>query len=274
MSVTVAQYQNFVGGKWVDAAEGGTAEIINPATGETIAEVPNGTQADVDRAVEAAKSALPEWLETTPGERAEMLLKLADALDANTEELAQLESQNVGKPLPAARDELPVSSDNVRFFAGAARTLEGKSAGEYMRGYTSMIRREPIGIVGGICPWNYPLMMAVWKLGPALAAGNVQVLKPSEQTPLSLLRFVERAQDAIPAGVLNVVTGDGIPVGERLVTHPDVRLVSLTGDVATGKVIARTASDTLKRVHLELGGKAPVVVFDDADPAAVAEGIK
>ncbi len=169
---------------------------------------------------------------------------------------------------------MPVCSDNLRFFAGAARILEGRSAGEYMKGYTSMIRREPLGVVGGIAPWNYPLMMAVWKLAPALAAGNVQVLKPSEQTPLSLLRFVELAQDAIPAGVLNVVTGDGVPVGERLVTHPDVRLVSLTGDIETGKTIARTAADTLKRVHLELGGKAPVVVFDDADPAAVAEGIK
>ena len=200
--------------------------------------------------------------------------KLADIVDANTDELAEIESRNVGKPLAAAKDELPVCSDNLRFFAGAARILEGRSAGEYMKGYTSMIRREPLGIVGGIAPWNYPLMMAVWKLAPALAAGNVQVLKPSEQTPLSLLRFVELAQDAIPAGVLNVVTGDGVPVGERLVTHPDVRLVSLTGDVETGKTIARTAADNLKRVHLELGGKAPVVVFDDADPAAVAEGIK
>jgi aminobutyraldehyde dehydrogenase len=169
---------------------------------------------------------------------------------------------------------MPVCSDNLRFFAGAARMLEGRSAGEYMRGYTSFLRREPIGVVGGIAPWNYPLMMAVWKLAPALAAGNVQVLKPSEQTPLSLLRFVELAQDKLPAGVLNIVTGDGVPVGERIVTHPDVRLVSLTGDVSTGKLIARNAADTLKRVHLELGGKAPVVVFDDADPAAVAEGIK
>src|SRR6266540_2484379 len=274
MSVTVSQRKNFIGGEWVDAVEGATMEVLNPSTGETIAEVPRGSQTDVDRAVEAAKQALPEWLDPTPAERAELLLKLADLLDANAEELAEIESRNVGKPLPYARDELPVCSDNLRFFAGAARVLEGRSAGEYMRGYTSMIRREPIGIVGGIAPWNYPLMMAVWKLAPALAAGNVQVLKPSEQTPLSLLRFVELAQDAIPAGVLNVVTGDGVPVGERIVTHPDVRLVSLTGDVETGKIIARTAADNLKRVHLELGGKAPVVVFDDADPAAVAEGIK
>src|SRR5213079_2065824 len=160
------------------------------------------------------------------------------------------------------------------FFAGAARILEGRSAGQFMRGYTSMIRREPLGVVGGIAPWNYPLMMAVWKLAPALAAGNVQVLKPSEQTPLSLLRFAELARNVIPAGVLNVVTGDGVPVGERIVTHPDVRLVSLTGDVDTGKAIARAAADNLKRVHLELGGKAPVIVFDDADLTAVAEAIK
>jgi len=274
MSVTVSQHKNFVNGKWMDAVEGGTMEVVNPAAGETIAEVPRGTQADVDRAVEAAKAALPEWLETTPGERAEALLKLAAAIDDNAEELAELESQNVGKPLASARDEMPVSADNFRFFAGAARVLEGKSAGEYMRGYTSMIRREPVGIVGGIAPWNYPLMMAVWKMGPALAAGNVQIIKPSEQTPLSTLRFAELAGEILPPGVLNVITGDGEPVGAGIVRHPDVRMVSLTGDVATGKEIARTAADTLKRVHLELGGKAPVLVFDDADPAAVAEGIK
>jgi 1-pyrroline dehydrogenase len=192
------------------------------------------------------------------------------------EELAQLESANVGKPLMASRDEMPFSADNIRFFAGAARVLEGKSAGEYIQGYTSLIRREPLGIVAGICPWNYPLMMAVWKFGPALAAGNVQILKPSEQTPLSLLRYAQLLveKDVLPAGVLQVVTGDGVPTGQRLVEHPDVRLVSLTGDVETGKAIARNAADTLKRVHLELGGKAPMVVFDDADPEAVAAGIR
>jgi 1-pyrroline dehydrogenase len=276
MSVTVSSYKNLVGGEWIDSVSGETMDVLNPATGETIAEVPRGTAEDVGRAVEAATKALPEWLETTPGERAEALLKLADLLDEHAEELAQLESTNVGKPLPAARDEMPVSSDNIRFFAGAARMLEGKSAGEYMRGYTSFIRREPLGIVGGITPWNYPLMMAVWKFAPAIAAGNVQVLKPSEQTPLTTLRFFQLAAEAeiLPPGVINVVTGDGVPVGEAIVKHPDVRLVSLTGDVETGKIIARTAADTLKRVHLELGGKAPVVVFDDADPAAVAEGIK
>jgi 1-pyrroline dehydrogenase len=274
MSATQTTYKDFVGGEWVDSGSGETMEVINPASGETIAEVPRSNAEDVDRAVAAAKKALPEWLEATPKERSELLLKLADVLEDNAEELAQLESLNVGKPLMASRDEMPFAADNLRFFAGAARILEGKSAGEYIKGYTSMIRREPLGIVAGICPWNYPLMMAIWKMGPALAAGNVQVLKPSEQTPLSLLRFVQLAADVIPAGVLNVVTGDGIPAGERLVAHEDVRLVSLTGDVNTGKAIARNAADTLKRVHLELGGKAPMVVFDDADLEAVAEGIR
>src|SRR3954466_6049834 len=290
MSVTVSQRKNFVGGEWVDAVDGGTMEVLNPATGETIAEVPRGTEADVDRAVEAAVKALPEWLQATPGERAEglreggagtapgergeALLKLADAIEDNADELAELESKNVGKPLSYARDEMPVSADNLRFFAGAARLLEGKSAGEYMRGYTSMLRREPLGIVAGIAPWNYPLMMAVWKMGPALAAGNVQIVKPSEQTPLTTLRFAELANEILPAGVLTAIPGEGEPVGAGIVRHQDVRMVSLTGDVATGKEIARTAADTLKRVHLELGGKAPVIVFDDADPAAVAEGIK
>ncbi len=274
MSATKTAYKAFIGGEWVDSASGETMEVINPATSETIAEVPRCGAEDVDRAVEAAKKVLPDWLDKTPKDRSELLHALADVIDAHAEELAQLESLNVGKPLMASRDEMPFSADNLRFFAGAARNLEGKSAGEYIAGYTSIIRREPLGIVGGICPWNYPLMMAMWKMGPALAAGNVQILKPSEQTPLSLLRFVQLAQEAIPAGVLQVITGDGVPAGERIVTHPDVRLVSITGDVATGKLIARNAADTLKRVHLELGGKAPMVVFDDADAKAVAEGIR
>src|SRR3954447_2047352 len=276
MSATKTAYKNLVGGKWVDAASGETMEVVNPATGETVAEVPRGGVEDVDRAVAAASAALPAWLDSTPKERSELLHKLADVLEENAEELAQLESVNVGKPLLASRDEMPFSADNLRFFAGAARQLEGKSAGEYIEGYTSIVRREPLGVVAGICPWNYPLMMAVWKLGPALAAGNVSIIKPSEQTPLSLLRWVQLCveQDVLPAGVVQVVTGDGVPVGSRLVEHPDVRLVSLTGDGATGKTIARNAADTVKRVHLELGGKAPMVVFDDADPAAVAEGIR
>jgi 1-pyrroline dehydrogenase len=274
MSATKTEYKAFIGGEWADSASGETMDVINPATGEVVAEVPSCGAEDVDRAVEAAKRALPDWLDKTPKDRSELLHALADVLTEHAEELAQLESLNVGKPLMASRDEMPFSADNLRFFGGAARQLEGKSAGEYIAGYTSIIRREPLGIVGGICPWNYPLMMAIWKMGPALAAGNVQILKPSEQTPLSLLRFVQLAQEVIPAGVLQVVTGDGVPVGERLVAHPDVRLVSLTGDIATGKAIAKNAADTLKRVHLELGGKAPVVVFDDADPKAVAEGIR
>jgi 1-pyrroline dehydrogenase len=274
MSVTVETYQNFVGGEWVDAVDGGTDEVVNPATGEVIARVPRGTEADVDRAVQAAAKALPDWRESTPAERSEVLLKLAEVIDEHVDELAQIESQNVGKPLSAAADEMPTCADNLRFFAGAARLLEGRSAGEYMRGYTSMIRREPIGVVGQIAPWNYPLMMAVWKLAPALAAGNVSVLKPSEQTPLSTLRFAQLAAEVIPAGVLNVITGEGEPVGAGIVRHPDVRMVSLTGDVATGKEVARAAAETLKRVHLELGGKAPSIVFDDADPAQVAESIR
>jgi aminobutyraldehyde dehydrogenase len=274
MSTTATQYKILIGGEFANAASGETMEVIAPATGETIAEVPRCSAEDVDRAVEAAQAALPEWLDKTPKERSELLLKLADVMDEHAEELAQLESVNVGKPLMASRDEMPFSADNLRFFAGAARNLEGKSAGEYIAGYTSMIRREPIGIVGGICPWNYPLMMAVWKMGPALAAGNLQILKPSEQTPLSLLRFVELAQEVIPPGVLQVVTGDGVPAGQRIVEHPAIGMVSLTGDVETGKIIARTGADTLKRVHLELGGKAPMVIFDDADPEAVAQGIR
>jgi 1-pyrroline dehydrogenase len=249
-------------------------DVLNPATGEVIDQVPNMSADEVDDAVERAKRALPEWLEATPKERSELLHKLADVIEQNAEELAQIETRNVGKPLMASRDEMPFCADNLRFFAGAARNLEGKAAGEYIKGYTSLIRREPIGIVAGICPWNYPLMMAVWKMGPALAAGNVQILKPSEQTPLSLLRFVELAKDVLPDGVLQVVTGDGVPTGQRLVEHPDIGLVSLTGDVETGKLIARNASATLKRVHLELGGKAPMVIFDDADIGAVVEGIK
>ena len=274
MATTEIHQQILVGGAWTDAASGETMDVINPATEEVIAKVPRCGAEDVDLAVAAAKAALPAWLDSTPAERAELLLKLADLIDEHADELAELESRNVGKPLSYARDEMPICSDNVRFFAGAARVLEGNSAGEYMRGYTSFVRREPIGIVGGITPWNYPLMMAVWKFAPALAAGNVQVLKPSEQTPLSLLRFLQLAQDVIPAGVLNVVTGDGVPVGEAIAKHADIGLVSLTGDIETGKMVARTAADSLKRVHLELGGKAPVVVFDDADPAAVAEAIK
>jgi len=274
MAVAVTQHNNFVGGEWVDAVGGETMDVLNPATGEVIAQVPKGTEKDVERAVEAAKKALPEWLQKTPKDRMELLLALANVIEEHGDELSSLESQNVGKPMAILGDEISMMVDNLRFFAGAARTLEGKSAAEYVAGYTSLIRREPLGVVAGITPWNYPLMMVVWKLGPAIAAGNVQILKPAEQTPLTTLRFCELAQEVLPPGVLNVITGDGVPVGDGLVRHPDIALVSLTGDVETGKTIARNAADTLKRVHLELGGKAPMVVLDDADPAAVAESVK
>ncbi len=266
--------QMFVDGQFVDSVAGETMEILNPATGDVIAEVPQGTAEDVDRAVAAAEQAWESWQLKTPKDRMELLLRLADVIEENAEELARLESLNVGKPWWVAKDEPPVMVDNLRFFAGAARNLEGKAAYEYVEGYTSMIRREPLGIVAGIAPWNYPLFMVIWKLGPALAAGNVQIIKPAEQTPLTVLRFVELAQEVLPRGVLQVVTGDGVPVGDRLVRHPSIRLVSLTGDTATGKLIAKNAADTVKRVHLELGGKAPMVVLDDADPAVVAEAIK
>src|SRR6266487_1077450 len=275
MATAVKRREMFIGGEWVSGSGNASQEIINPATGESIAEVPKGTEADVDRAVKAARKAYTEWFETVPKERSEMLLRLADAILADAEELANIESANVGKPRALfLSDEMPPCVDNLRFFAGAARTLEGRAAGEYMRGYTSMIRREPIGVVGSIAPWNYPLMMAIWKVAPALAAGNCVILKPSEWTPLSALRMAELAANIFPPGVFNVITGDGEPVGAGIVRHPGVDMVSLTGDVATGKEVARAASQTLKRVHLELGGKAPVVVFDDADLEAVNTWVK
>jgi 1-pyrroline dehydrogenase len=274
VSDKVRTHKNLVNGEWVDAAEGGTMEVLNPATEEVLAHVPKGTQADVDRAVAAARAAMPAWLDTTPGERAEMLLRLADLLAENTEELIATESLNVGKPRSVAEPEVPFCIDNLRFFAGAARCQDGRPAGEYARGYTSMLRREPVGVVGQIAPWNYPLMMAIWKIGPALAAGNAVVLKPSEQTPLTALRMAELASEVLPPGVLNVITGDGDPVGAGLVRHRDVAMVSLTGDVSTAEEVMREASTTLKRLHFELGGKAPAIVFDDADLTAVAEGIR
>ncbi|MFN2542988.1 MAG: gamma-aminobutyraldehyde dehydrogenase [Actinomycetota bacterium] len=276
MAADVQKREMLIGGEWVPSASGETQDVVNPATGGVIAIVPKGTAEDVDRAVTAARKAFDEaWYDTTPGERQALLLKLADAIEEHAEELAALESANVGKPRATTlTEELPVVSDNLRFFAGAARVLQTQSAGEYMKGFTSMLRREPIGVVGSIAPWNYPLMMAIWKIGPALAAGNTVVLKPSEWTPLTALRLAELASDILPPGVLNVITGDGEPVGAGIVRHAGVGMVSLTGDVATGRDVARAASETLKRVHLELGGKAPVVVFDDADMEAVVEWIK
>jgi 1-pyrroline dehydrogenase len=258
----------------VDGLTSDADAVLNPATEEVLAYVAAGTEDDVARAVDAARRAFREWGDTTPAERAAALLALADRLEAASAELSELEARNVGKPLAASLEEVELCVDHLRFFAGAARVLEGKAAGEYMRGYTSMVRREPIGVVGQITPWNYPLAMAIWKIGPALAAGNTIVLKPSELTPLTTIRLAELALDVLPPGVLNVITGHGDPVGSSIVTHPAVRMVSLTGSVRTGKAIAAAASQTLTRVHLELGGKAPVVVLDDADVEAVAAGVR
>ncbi len=274
MAPTAPTLQNFIASESVDPVEGQTEPIVNPATGEVIAHAPVSSAQDVARAVRAARQAFPGWATTTPGERAQALLGLADAIEGHADELAELEADNAGKPINAFRDdEIPFMVDNLRFFAGAGRCLEGRAAGEYVSGYTSIIRREPIGVVGQIAPWNYPLMMAVWKIGPALAAGNTIVLKPAETTPLTALKLAEYAAEILPTGVLNVITGHGNPAGQALVTHADVDMVSLTGSVDTGKWIARHAADTLKRVHLELGGKAPVVVFGDVDLSTALETI-
>jgi len=270
----VKTYQQFIGGQWVDSASGETLAVENPANAQVIANVQASGAEDVDRAVEAAATAFQTWQHTTPQDRSIALLKLADALEARGEEIGRLESQNAGKPVGAAIDEVPVVVDNLRFFAGAARVMEGKAANEYMAGHTSMIRREPVGVVASIAPWNYPIMMAGWKIGPALAAGNTVVLKPSIRTPLTALVLAEIASEILPPGVLNVITGSGATIGDPLVAHPKVGMVSVTGDTDTGKHIARTAAQHVKRLHLELGGKAPVIVFDDADLDAVAEAIK
>jgi betaine-aldehyde dehydrogenase len=251
-----------------------TMAVLGPATGEECWRAPVSDAAEVDRAVRAARRAFEGWSQTTPAQRAQALLGLADAVERHGERLARIEALNAGKPIAhVARDELPAIADNLRFFAGAARCLEGRAAGEYMQGYTSFVRREPVGVIGQITPWNYPLMMAIWKIAPALAAGNTVVLKPAETTPVSTVRFAELAADILPAGVFNVICGPGLPTGQALLEHPDVDMVSLTGSVATGKHVARTAAETLKRVHLELGGKAPVVVFDDVDLASAMETI-
>jgi betaine-aldehyde dehydrogenase len=275
MATTATEIRNFVGGEERSGAQYGTEPVLNPATEEEIATAPKSGEEDVNAAVDAAHKAFPGWSTTTPGERALALLRIADALEEHADEFAQLESLNVGKPLELVKsEELPVAADNLRFFAGAARTMQGQAAGEYMEGYTSMLRREPLGVVGQIAPWNYPLMMAIWKIGPALAAGNTVVLKPSEWTPLTTSRLAQIAAEYLPPGVLNVVYGHGKEAGAPLVQHPKVAMVSLTGSVPTGKWIAQASADTLKRVHLELGGKAPVLVFDDADVEAAIEGVK
>jgi 1-pyrroline dehydrogenase len=266
----------YIGGSWVESGRGEVEDDINPADGQAVARVQVGTREDADKAVTTAGRAYDEvWFDTPPKERSAMMLKLADAMEADTEELARLEAEDVGKPIEVSRADIPFIIDNLRFFAGAARILEGKSAGEYEKGFTSMIRREPLGVTVGICPWNYPLMMAIWKLGPALAAGNASIIKPAEITPRTTLRLAELSQDILPPGVFNVVTGHGSEVGDQLVVHKDVRLVSVTGDTATGKIIAaRGGESNVKRMHLELGGKAPVVVFDDAPLDKLVETLK
>jgi betaine-aldehyde dehydrogenase len=267
-------YKLWINGRWEDTQGGKMMSVENPATGKIIDEVIDASRADIDRAVHAAHEAFYDgrWSRLTPAERSQAIWKLADLLEAHKEEIARVESENTGKPyqLVSLGGDLPFSIDNLRFFSAAARDTHGYSSGEYMKGYTSIYRREPVGVVGQITPWNYPVMMAVWKIGPALAAGCTIVLKPAPTTPLTTLMLAELIKEAgIPDGVVNVVTG-GNEVGQALVEHPDVRMVSLTGSTNTGKKIMRTAADTLKRVHLELGGKAPFIVFDDVDVEAIA----
>ena len=265
--------RNFVNGKHIDPCEGGYSHVVDPSTGEAYAAAPVSSAADVDEAMRAAQAAFETWRDTTPAERSLALLKFADAVERRAAELTEAECRNTGKPLAiASTDEVPPSVDQLRFFAGAARVLEGRSAGEYLRDHTSMIRREPVGVCAQVTPWNYPLMMAVWKIGPALAAGNTVVLKPSDTTPVSTLLLAEIAAEFFPPGVFNVICGDRV-TGRAMVVHPVPAMVSITGSVRAGTEVARAAADGLKRVHLELGGKAPVIVFDDADVEAAAKGI-
>jgi aminobutyraldehyde dehydrogenase len=257
------------------AGQGDVEDVLNPATGKVIAKIAEASAGQVDAAVSAATDAFDGWSRTPPKDRAALLLKLADRIEAAGPDFASLESQNCGKPLAAAlNDEIPAIADVFRFFAGAARTMTGAIAGEYLAGYTSMIRRDPVGVVASIAPWNYPLMMAAWKLAPALAAGNTAILKPSEQTPLTALALAEILAELFPAGVVNIIAGRGETVGAPLVSHPGVRMVSLTGDVSTGEKILKAASRGIKRTHLELGGKAPVIVFDDANLDEVVSGVR
>jgi betaine-aldehyde dehydrogenase len=264
---------NFIGGEHVPAADGRTMPIVDPSTGEQYAQAPLSGAADVSKATGAAAEAFETWRDSTPSERARALLRLADAIEERAADLAAVEVRNTGKPLGLTlSEEIPPSADQVRFFAGAARLLEGRAAGEYLAGHTSYVRREPIGVCGQVTPWNYPFMMAIWKIGPALAAGNTVVLKPSDTTPASTLLLAEIAAEFLPPGVLNVVCGDR-DTGRALVADRIPSMVSVTGSVRAGMEVAKAAADGLKKVHLELGGKAPVVVFDDVDPVRVAEGI-
>lgn len=267
-------YQQLIGGAWVDAASGETMDVVNPANDQVIARVPRSGAEDVDRAVRAAATAFETWSQTTPQDRSLALLKLADAIESRSDEIGRLEGRNTGKPTQVAIDEMAVVVDLFRFFAGACRQMEGKAVAEYIAGRTTMLRRDPIGVVASIAPWNYPLYMAAWKLGPALATGNTCVLKPSARTPLSALLFGELVSEHLPPGVVNVLSGAGAEVGDHLVTHPKVRMVSITGDTETGKRVARLASDSVKRLHLELGGKCPVIVFDDADVELAADMVR
>jgi betaine-aldehyde dehydrogenase len=270
---TTRTLRNFVGGAYVDPQTDATLDIVHPATAQVVAQAPVSTAADVDAAYSAASAAFEEWGRTTPSERQQALLKVADAVEARADDFVRLESENTGKPHAlTASEEIPPMVDQIRFFAGAARVLEGRAAGEYMKGHTSWIRREPIGVVGQVTPWNYPMMMAVWKIAPALAAGNTVVLKPSDTTPETTLLLAEIASEFLPAGTFNVVTGDR-DTGRAVVEHRTPALVAITGSVRAGMQVAGSAARDLKRVHLELGGKAPVVVFDDADIEAAVEGI-
>jgi aminobutyraldehyde dehydrogenase len=266
--------QLLIGGRLV-GGEGQADAVLDAATGAQIASVPAASVAQVQAAVSAAEDAFPGWSGTAPRERAQALLRIADAIEADADGYAALESRNTGKPLAAARnDEMPAIADVFRFFAGVCRSPAGLAAAEYLPGHTSLIRRDPVGVVGSIAPWNYPLMMAAWKIAPAIAAGNTLVLKPSEMTPLTTLKLAARFAELLPAGVVNVVCGRGEPVGTALVSHDRVRMVSLTGSVATGQKVLAAAAGNLKRTHLELGGKAPVIVFDDADLEAVISGVR
>ena len=265
---------NFIGGRFVPARSGATTEVFDPARGTVLGDVAAGDMTDVDDAVGAAKAAFEQWSQTTPRRRSELLHELGDALQADVSEMARIERLNVGKPVGMLDFELESLIDTWRFFAAAGRFLEGRAAGEYVDGYTSMIRRDPLGVVGAITPWNYPLNMAIWKLGPALATGNTVVLKPSELTPYSTIRFAELAAEVLPPGVLNVVCGSGPDVGTPLVEHPEVALVSVTGSVAAGVAVATAAAQSVTRVHLELGGNAPVVALADADVGAMAASLR
>ena len=271
--MSVRSLRNLVGGKSTEAADGATIDLIDPSTGVVFATSPKSGVVDVDAACTAAASAFDTWRDTTPSERQRALLKFADLVEAHADELVALESENTGKPIGLTADEeVPPMVDQIRFFAGAARILEGASAGEYLAGHTSWVRREPIGVCAQVTPWNYPMMMAIWKIAPALAAGNTVVLKPSDTTPVSTLRLAELASEVFPTGVLNVICGDR-ETGAALVSHKIPQMVSITGSVRAGMEVMKGAAADLKNVHLELGGKAPVVVFDDADVEAAAEAI-